>query len=181
MNIKKFIKMDTTTENEIISRLKFIGKIQQGDKINVKYMCIQPDTYYTKLSRTIFNQDSRSNTLNFLRNTVHKSFHLINKYIDTDLNNVTCISSRDVPSLSQHPSGSREAGGINLINKKKCENILTDLKKSTSGLICMKDTYLHDIKFICDIDTLLQEINLKILEIDSNNNTDDETDESNDI
>jgi hypothetical protein len=158
--------MDTTTENEIISRLKFIGKIQQGDKINVKYMCIQPDTYYTKLSRTIFNQDSRSNTLNFLRNTVHKSFHLINKYIDTDLNNGVLIKS----------------DGTNLINKKKCENILSDLKKSTSGLICIKDTYLHDIKFICDIDTLLQEINLKILEIDSNNNnTDDETDENNDI
>lgn len=156
--------MDTTTENEIISRLKFIGKIQQGDKINVKYMCIQPDTYYTKLSRTIFNQDSRSNTLNFLRNTVHKSFHLINKYIDTDLNNGVLIKS----------------DGINLINKKKCENILSDLKKSTSGLICIKDTYLHDIKFICDIDTLLQEINLKILEIDSNNNTDDEND-NNDI
>ena len=156
--------MDTTTENEIISRLKFIGKTQQGDKINVKYMCIQPDTYYTKLSRTIFNQDSRSNTLNFLRNTVHKSFHLINKYIDTDLNNGVLIKS----------------DGINLINKKKCENILSDLKKSTSGLICIKDTYLHDIKFICDIDTLLQEINLKILEIDSNNNTDDEND-NNDI
>ena len=127
------------TENEIISRLKFIGKIQQGDKINVKYMYIQPDNYYTKLSRTIFNQDSRSNTLNFLRNTIHTSFTIIDKYMDIE---------------------------ITVIQKEKCNNIVIDLKKSTSGLICIKDTYLHDIKFICDIDTLLQEINIKILEIE---------------
>ena len=66
-----------------------------------------------------------------------------------------------------------------IINRKKCENILTDLKKSTSGLICIKDTYLHDIKFTCDIDTLLQEINLKILEIESKKNNEEINEEIN--
>jgi hypothetical protein len=133
-----------TTENEVISRLKFIGKIQQGDKINVKYMYIQPDTFFTKLSRTILNQDSRSNTLNFLRTTITTSFNLINKYNDLEKND-----EYDKIILNQ-----------------KCDNITEDLKKSMSGLICIKDTYLHDVKFICDIDTLLQDINLKISEID---------------
>ena len=133
-----------TTENEVISRLKFIGKIQQGDKINVKYMYIQPDTFFTKLSRTILNQDSRSNTLNFLRTTITTSFNLINKYNDLEKND-----EYDKIILNQ-----------------KCDNITEDLKKSMSGLICIKDTYLQDVKFICDIDTLLQDINLKISEID---------------
>ena len=132
-----------TTENEIISRLKFIGKIQQGDKINVKYMFIQPDTFYTKLSRTILNQDSRSNTLNFLRTTINTSFNLIDKYYE--------LENEEFDKI---------------ISNQKCNNIIEDLKKSTSGLICMKDTYLHDIKFICDIDTLLQDITLKISEIE---------------
>ena len=41
------------TDKEVISRLKFIGKVQKGEKINVKYMFIQPEGIITRISRTI--------------------------------------------------------------------------------------------------------------------------------
>ena len=53
------------SDKEVISRLKFIGKIQKGEKINVKYMFVQPKGIATRISRTIINQDNRNNTLNF--------------------------------------------------------------------------------------------------------------------
>ena len=54
------------TDIVIISRLKFIGKVQKGDKINVKYMFIQPDGIFTRISRSLINHDNRNNTLNFV-------------------------------------------------------------------------------------------------------------------
>ena len=121
-------------DNEVISRLKFIGKIQKGDKINVKYMFVQPEGVITSISRTVINQDNRNNTLNFVRNTIKQTFEIISKYIVSN----------------------------NHSNILYCGNIIKDLKNSKSGLINIKDTYLSDIKFTCDIDTLLQEIDVKL-------------------
>jgi hypothetical protein len=66
------------SDKEIISRLKFIGKIQKGEKINVKYMYIQPEGIVTRISRTIINQCNRQNTLNFVTTTIKRSFDIIN-------------------------------------------------------------------------------------------------------
>ena len=46
---------------ETISRLKFIGKIQIGEKVNLKYMNIQTDGLITQLTR-ILNQENRNKT-----------------------------------------------------------------------------------------------------------------------
>ena len=42
------------------------------------------------------------------------------------------------------------------------KHIKSDLYKATIGLGNLKLTYNNDIKFCCDIDTLLQDINSKI-------------------
>lgn len=117
------------SDKEIISRLKFIGKIRKGDKINVKYMFIQPDGILTSISRTLFNQDNRQNTLNFVRRTITRSYEILND---------------------------------RFLHKYVYENIVIDLKQASTGLLNLKDTYMDDIKFTCDIDTLLQEIHSKI-------------------
>ena len=52
------------SDKEVISRLKFIGKVQKGEKINVKYMFIQPEGIATKISRSLINHCNRQNTLN---------------------------------------------------------------------------------------------------------------------
>ena len=105
-------------DKEVMSRLKFIGKVQKGEKINVKYMFIQPEGIITRISRTIINQDCRENTLNFVRNTITSTFQIINIYSS---------STKD----SQ---------------KHICLNIIQDLKHSTKGITNLKNTYRDDVK-----------------------------------
>ena len=49
--------MDVNINKELIARIKFIGKIQIGDKVNVKNMTIQSDGYVTQISRSILQEN----------------------------------------------------------------------------------------------------------------------------
>lgn len=119
---------------DIISKLKFIGKIQKGDKINVKYLYVQPKGVVTTISRSFFYQDNRGNTLSFLENVITKTLEIISNYENTD----------------DH------------FEKVLCNNIVKDLVLSKNGFDNLKETYIEDIKFCCDIDTLIQLINIKL-------------------
>lgn len=127
------------SNRETISRLKFIGKIQIGDKVNIKSMFIQPDGLITQLFRSI-NQDNRSKTLIFLQDTINKTFEILKCYEKT----------------------------TNIAEQIMCKNLVTDLKNSKAGLQNLKETYYLDMKFICDIDTLIQTIDAKLLDISTN-------------
>lgn len=118
------------SDKEVISRLKFIGKIQKGEKINVKYMFVQPEGIITRLSRTLVNQCNRQNTLNFIRNTVKRSFEIITVYLDSDVESQIHI----------------------------CKHVIQDLELSKKGILNIKSTYIDDLKVCCDLDTLLQEM-----------------------
>jgi len=118
------------SDKEVISRLKFIGKVQKGEKINVKYMFVQPEGIATRISRTLINQCNRQNTLNFVRNTIKRTFEIINNYRDSK----------------------------NDSHRHICGHIIYDLKQSWKGIVNIKSTYINDLKVCCDLDTLLQEI-----------------------
>lgn len=118
------------SDKEVISRLKFIGRVQKGEKINVKYMFVQPEGIATRISRTLINQCNRQNTLNFVRNTIKRTFEIINNY-------------RDSKNDSQ---------------RHICGHLTYDLKQSQKGITNIKSTYINDLKVCCDLDTLLQEI-----------------------
>ena len=120
---------------ETISRLKFIGKIQIGEKVNLNYMYIQNDNLITKLSRIIF-QETRNKTLIFLQDTINKSFEILKCYQN---------SKKKSESIM-------------------CQNLVEDLKNCKAGLLNLKETYIQDIKFCCDIDTILQMIEAKLSE-----------------
>ena len=126
------------SNKETISRLKFIGKIQIGDKIDLKNMHLQTDGLLTQISRTI-NQENRNKTLVFLQDTINKAFEILKCY-EKSLKNS---------------------------DKIMCLNILNDLKSSKSGLLNLKETYSFDIKFCCDIDVLLEMIEAKLIELDN--------------
>lgn len=120
---------------ETISRLKFIGKIQIGEKVNLKYMYIQNDGLITQLYRIIF-QENRAKTLTFLQDTVNKAFEILKCY----------------------QKSKKKA------DKIMCSNLVEDLKNSRGGFLNLKETYASDIKFCCDIDTILQLIEAKLTE-----------------
>lgn len=119
---------------ELISKLKFIGRIRKGEKINVKHMYVQPVGIITTIHRTIIDQDNRDNTLKFLQETIFNAFELFIKFENSD----------------------KESQNL------MCYNIAEDLKKSISGLKNLKETYISDVKFCCDVDTLLQVIETKL-------------------
>jgi len=125
------------TNKETISRLKFIGKIQINDKIDLKNMSITQDGIFTQLTRTVF-QDNRNKTLVFLQDTVNKAFEILKCYERSDKNS----------------------------DKLMCLNLITDLKNTRSGFDNLKETYNTDIKFCCDIDVFLQMIEAKLSETD---------------
>ena len=122
------------SDKEIISRLKFIGRIQTNEKINVKGLYIQTDNILTKIYRTFFTVCNRQNTINFVSNTVYRSFTILE-------------------NLNQQ------------VHMTMCANIVSDLKQAKNGLVNIRDTYIYDTKFICDIDTLLQDIDIKLVSV----------------
>jgi len=126
-------KMDTY--QEIISRLKFIGKINKGEKINTKQLYVQPDGLLTTISRTFWYQDNRINAINFISETVKYSFDLLNNYDNSEL-----IAQKELAKL-----------------------LVNDLRKVIQGLENLKCTYSIDTKFCCDIDTIIEDINSKLL------------------
>ncbi len=125
------------TNDDIIPKLKFIARLNKGDKINVKNLYIQPNNFINKLSRSFINIDDRSNTLIFITNTIKKGFELFLKHIE-----------------HQNP-----------FDNILCQNLLYDLKNSTNGLSNLKETYIEDVMFVCKIDSLIEEIDARLIEI----------------
>lgn len=69
---------------ELVSRLKFIGKIKKDEKINTRYIYKQPNTYATIFSRMIYSQDNRGNTLTFCKDVIYRSFDLLQSFTTPD-------------------------------------------------------------------------------------------------
>jgi len=122
------------SNSETISKLKLIGKLQNGDKLNTKYVFIQKDGLFTRLSRWFYWQDNRANTINFVRNTIYSTFTLI---------------------TTLKKSNKRYDNLILL-------NIVEDLESAKLGMVNLKNTYADDIKFCCDIETLLESVEVEL-------------------
>lgn len=125
------------TNEDIIPKLKFISRLNKGDKINVKNLYIQPNNFINKISRSFIHIDDRTNTLIFVNNTVKKGFELFLQHIDSS----------------------------NPFDNILCQNILYDLKNAINGLLNLKETYGEDIMFVCKIDSLIEEIDARLIEI----------------
>ncbi len=124
---------------EITSRLKFIGKIKKSEKINTRYMFVQQTGLTTSLTRTFFHQDNRSNTLNFIQETISRAFELLITYERSENDSDKILSS----------------------------HLLRDLSNCCSGLTNLKATYIDDTKFCCDMDTLLEVVTARLEEMSS--------------
>ena len=121
-------------EQEIVSRLKFIGKIKKGEKINTHHMYVQPEGIMTFIKRTFWDHDNRGNALTFIQDTISRGFEL----------------------LLTHNRSDKDSDKILAIN------IIKDLRETNVGLINIKVTYIDDTKFCCDIDTILEYITARL-------------------
>jgi hypothetical protein len=128
------------TMNEVITRLKFIGLIKKGEKINVKSLSVQQTSLLTSFWR-MFNQENRDITLDFITSTVNRSFEIIQLML---------LSSK--------------SADMNI-----CKNLCNDLIQSVIGLVNLQITYGHDRFFCCHLQTLIQSIELKIEDLRTTN------------
>ena len=122
------------TQNETISKLKLIGRISNGDKLNVKGLFIQRDNFFTKLSRWLYYIDNRNNTVNFVRTVIYNTFTIIN-------------------NLSK---SNRRYENLILIN------VLDDLESAKAGIINLMKTYEDDVKMNCDLLCLIESITVEL-------------------
>lgn len=70
----------------ILSDLKFIGAIKEGEKIDVDTRQIQSKNILTSFVRT-FRQDTREDTFNFFSFTISRAFELIYMNYKLDISN----------------------------------------------------------------------------------------------
>ena len=129
------IIMEST--DEILSRLKFLGHIQKGEKLSSRHMILQVDGWRTRLDRTWITPDNRSNTLKTVKEIISRSFEILN-------NHMTSTKEADI-----------------ILSRL----LIQDLIKSQTGIMNLKSTYADDIKFGCDLDILLQSIIARLSEI----------------
>lgn len=122
--------------HDTITRLKFLSKIRKGEKINVQNNMLQPDSWATTLSRTVFNTDNRQNTLTYVQNTINSGFQLFGLYIKSE----------------------------KLSEKKLAEQIIEDIANAKNGINNLKHTYVEDTMFCCSIETYIQTIDAKLSE-----------------
>lgn len=181
--------------SELISRLKFIGKIQRGDKINVKHMFIQPESFITKLSRTLFNIDDRANTFIFLTSILGKSFDLLTAQLENTreppTNRGNIFRGDEEQPVDIDPQGGRSGKkgkprgmdiesvlplrGYEVQPRKDSSsysnilsiNLSQDLRNSIVGLKNLKLTYEDDKLFCCKMDVMLEEVSARIIELET--------------
>jgi len=70
------------SDEEIISRLKFIGKIEKDEKVDVRHVSRQPNTFYTKITRMFVYPDNRNKTLKFIKEIVMRTFDIVEKLLN---------------------------------------------------------------------------------------------------
>ena len=68
---------DSNKDFETLSRLKFIGHIKKGERIDVINVSVLRPSILTSLYRTFIHRDNRTNALHFIRETVTSAFEIV--------------------------------------------------------------------------------------------------------
>ena len=125
---------------DVIKKLKFISKIEAGERINVNTVSTSSNTIFNSIYRSVF-KESRSKTFFFLNEVIDRSFELILVYKNSN----------------------------KISDKITCAQIIEDVTMSISGLENLQSTYSEDRNFICDIDTLIGSIFARLIELYESN------------
>jgi len=125
------------SQQDVISKLKFLGRVGKGEKINVKELILQSEGYVTAVKRTLWTVDNRNNTMSFIQTTIQGAFNLIDA-----LNKGSCVG-----------------------NKQIAHTMIQDIIKANIGINNLKTTYSDDTYFCCGIDTYMETTKARLTEI----------------
>jgi hypothetical protein len=119
--------------SEIISRLKFLQNVRSGDKIHTSKISRQPNGWLTSITRYIDGED-KTKTLRFLRKTLDDAFELFEMFRTSDKSHQVQVS----------------------------QIMIKDMQTALVGIGNLKTTYAHDLKFMCDLTTLLESVQMRL-------------------
>jgi len=122
---------------DVITKLKFLSKIQAGEKINVEELRLEKDGVILSAKRKLWRVDSRENSERFIREVIGSGLEEISKL-----------------------GGSKREESIRGV-------LLTGVRESLKGIRGLKGTYNEDTYFCCGIDTYIELIEAKLLELES--------------
>ena len=127
------------SRQEVLTKLKFLAKVDRGEKINIRDMSLQNESWFTTVSRTFWSVDNRNNTMNFIQNTITSAFNLIILLLKSDT-----VGDRQI-----------------------CKTIIEDIIRSKKGISTLKSTYAEDTYFCCGVDTYIQMIDAHMADLKS--------------
>jgi hypothetical protein len=124
------------TTQEILTKLKLIGALKPGEKLDVRNLKIENNTILTPLKRMFFG-NGRDATFAFCCNTIDRSFSILFTLAITNKTSECMI----------------------------CKHILLDMENAIEGLKNVQITYKDDKMFFCNIETLVQTIQAKVIDV----------------
>lgn len=127
--------LNMESHEEIISRLKFLGFIQEDEKIDVRHVNRQPNTLITKVYRSIIYPDNRANTLKFVKTVVERSFEILDHYLSRD-NQLFCKAM--IADLIRARQGINNLKYAYKDDTKFCCDMDVVIEKINSKLILLK-------------------------------------------
>jgi len=130
------------TRRGVITRLKFISTLSPQEKIDSRNLKIESTSIWTPLKRFI-SGDSRDITIQFFSSTVDRAIEII-----------------DATLYSEKTS-----------EQMFCANVITDLISSVKGLKAAQKTYSADKLFVCEIETLIEQVQSKVFELQKSHPT----------
>ena len=121
--------------SEVISRLKFISNLRNGDKIDTQGVRVQPNDWTTPIFRFVWGE-SKQTTLKFLKGIMDDAFALEEFYNRSKYSHEILMS----------------------------DIIRNDIAASMEGIKNLKLTYATNIKFTCDLSTLIQNTESRLID-----------------
>lgn len=135
-NSKNNGQINADSITEIVTRIKLIGSIKEGEKLNVKNMCIQPVSLWTSISR-MFYQESRDDTAHFISSSLNRAFEIINSKLNSN----------------------------RVSDNVFCKNCIIDIKAAIIGIKNLQNTYTFDRRFCCFMETLIENTESQLFEL----------------
>ena len=128
--------MTFETTQEVLTRLKLIGTLKPGEKLDIRKMRIESNNILTPLKRMFFG-DSREATYTFFCNTIERAFSILYSLASTNKTSDVII----------------------------CSHIVKDMELAIEGIKNVQNTYKEDKMYFCNLETLMQTINAKNMDV----------------
>jgi len=132
--------IDDKAAHELVSKLKFISKIKQREKIDVEYLqVISADSWMSSFYRTFITRaESKNGALEFVKSVIKEAFELSYKYLYSD----------------------------GTYSKNIGKMLINSIIESKTGLANLASTYSYDRLYESEIDAFILFIDTKITDIE---------------